>query len=62
MYYNPKNFYFNGQCFTCHNFGHKDAQCVTYKTIMTREARKQKNEIAWKKYSYNTFSPLQDET
>lgn len=29
---------------------------------MTREARKQKNEIGVKKYSYNTFSHLQDET
>eukprot|EP00253_Pinus_taeda_P009476 PITA_09476 len=23
---------FNGQCFSCHNFGHKAAQCVAYKT------------------------------
>ena len=34
---NRRNF-FNGQCFSCHNFGHKVAQCVSYKTIMTREA------------------------
>ena len=35
-FHNYKNVYFNGQCFTCHNFGHKVAQCVAYKTIMTR--------------------------
>eukprot|EP00253_Pinus_taeda_P027051 PITA_27051 len=34
--------FFNGQCFSCHNFGHKAAQCVVYKTIMTREAQKQR--------------------
>ena len=38
---NRRNF-FNGQCFSCHNFGHKAAQCVAYKTIMTREAQKKK--------------------
>ena len=41
-----------------HNFGHKATQCVAYKTIITREARKQKNE----KHSHNAFSPLQYET
>eukprot|EP00253_Pinus_taeda_P009420 PITA_09420 len=35
---NCRNF-FNGQCFSCHNFGHKAAQCIAYKTIMTREAQ-----------------------
>jgi len=30
----------NDQCFSCHKFGHKEAQCVAYKTIMTREAQK----------------------
>ena len=39
---NHKNF-FNGQCFSCHNFGHKAAKCVAYKTIMTREAQKQRS-------------------
>eukprot|EP00253_Pinus_taeda_P020506 PITA_20506 len=38
---NRKSF-FNGQCFSCHNFGYKAAQCVAYKTIMTREAKKQR--------------------
>ena len=32
------NFFFNGQCFSCHNFGHKACQCAAYKTIMTKEA------------------------
>eukprot|EP00253_Pinus_taeda_P035118 PITA_35118 len=36
---NHRNF-FNGQCFSCHNFGHKAAQCVAYKTIMIRETQK----------------------
>ena len=60
-FYNSRNFFFNGQCFSCHNFGHKAAQCVAYKTIMTREARKQRNETGIKKNTYNNFSPLQDE-
>ena len=37
-FYDHTNFFFNGQFFSCHNFGHKVAQCVAYKTIMTREA------------------------
>lgn len=41
-YYTPRYSYFNGQCFTCHYFGHKVFHCVTYKTIMTREERNQK--------------------
>jgi len=56
------HFYFNGKCFICHNFGHKAPKCVAYKTIMTREARKQNNEVGVKKYSYNSFSPIQYET
>ena len=34
--------FFNGQCFSCHKFGHKAAQYVSYKTIMTRESKKTK--------------------
>ena len=30
-FHDRRNFYFNGQCFTCHNFGHKAIQCVAYK-------------------------------
>ena len=60
-FYDQKNFFFNGHCFSCHNVGHKAAQCVAYKTIMTREARKQRNETGVKKKSYNIFSPLIDE-
>ena len=61
-YYTHKHFYLNGQCFTCHNFGHKVAQCVAYKAIITREARKQTNEVRVKEYSYNAFSSFQYET
>ena len=53
--------FFNGQCFSCHNFGHKAVQCVAYKTIMTREARNQRNVIGVKKSSYNNFSLLENE-
>jgi hypothetical protein len=60
-FYDRKNFFFKGQCFTCHNFGHKAAQCVAYKTIMTRESRKKRIELKTKKNTYNNFSPLQDE-
>ena len=52
---NRRNF-FNGQCFSCHNFGHKAAQCVAYKTIMTREARKQRSVTEIMKRTYNNFS------
>ena len=55
------NFFFNGQCFSCHNFSHKVSQCVAYKTIMTREARKKRIDIGTKKNTYNKFSPLQNE-
>ena len=37
--------FFNGQCFSCHNFGHKAAQCVAYKTIMTREAQNHEKDL-----------------
>ena len=57
---NRRNF-FNGQCFSCHNFGHKAAQCVAYKIVMTREARNQRNVIRIKKISYNNFSLLENE-
>ena len=43
--------FFNGQCFSCHKFGHKDAQCVAYKAIMTREARNRRNVSGIKKRS-----------
>ena len=53
--------FFNGQCFSCHNFGHKAAQCVAYKTIMTREAQKQRSMIGITKRTYNNFSALENE-
>eukprot|EP00253_Pinus_taeda_P027208 PITA_27208 len=53
--------FFNGQCFSCHNFGHKAAQCVAYKTIMTREAQKQRSMPAITKKTYNNFSALENE-
>ena len=40
--FDNRRIFFNGQCFSCHNFGNKAAQCVVYKTIMTREAQKTK--------------------
>jgi len=46
--------FFNGQCFSCHNIGHKAAQCVAYKTIMTREAQKQRCMTGITKRTYNT--------
>ena len=55
-----KNF-FNDQCFSCHNFGHKAAQCVAYKTIMTREAQKQRSMTGIMKRTYNNFSALENE-
>ena len=57
---NRMNF-FNGQCFSCHNFGHKAAQCVSYKTIMTREAHKQRSMTRIMKRTYNNFSALENE-
>lgn len=57
---NRRNF-FNGQCFSCHNFGHKAAQCVAYKTIMTREAQKQRSMTRIMKRTYNNFSALENE-
>ena len=53
--------FFNGQCFSCHNFGHKEAQCVAYKTIMTREAQKQRSITGITKRSYNKFLALENE-
>jgi len=53
--------FFNGQCFSCHNFGHKAAQCVAYKTIMTREAQKQRSMTGTTKRNYNNFSVLENE-
>ena len=57
---NRRNF-FNGQCFSCHNFGHKVAQCVAYKKIMTREAQKQRSMTWITKMNYNNFSALENE-
>ena len=57
---NRRNF-FNGQCFSCHKFGHKAAQCVAYKTIMTREARNQRSVTGIMKRTYNNFSALENE-
>jgi len=56
---NHRNF-FNGQYFSCHNFGHKVSQCVAYKTIMIREEN-QRNVTGIKKISYNKFSLLENE-
>ena len=53
--------FFNGQCFSCHNFGHKATQCVSYETIMLREARNQRNVTGIKKSSYNNFYLLENE-
>ena len=53
--------FFNGQCFSCHNVGHKAAQCVAYKTIMTREAQKQRSITRIVKITYNNFSALENE-
>eukprot|EP00253_Pinus_taeda_P003594 PITA_03594 len=53
--------FFNGQCFSCHNFGHKAAQCVAYKTIMTRKAQKQRSMTGITKRTYNNFSVLENE-
>ena len=60
-FYDHKNFFINGQFFSCHNIGHKAAQCVAYKTIMNREAREQISMIGIKKISYNKFLPSEDE-
>jgi len=53
--------FFNGQCFSCHKFGHKATQCVAYKTIMTREAQKQISMARITKRTYNNFSALESE-
>eukprot|EP00253_Pinus_taeda_P026172 PITA_26172 len=53
--------FFNGQCFSCHKFGHKASQCVAYKTIMTREAQKQRNMTGIMKRTYNNFAALENE-
>ena len=60
-FHDRRNFFFNGQCFSCHNFGHKVVQCVAYKTIMAREARKKIIDSGIKKNTYNKFYPLQNE-
>ena len=57
---NRRNF-FNGQCFSCHNFGYKAAQCVAYKTIVTREAQNQRSVTGIMKRTYNNFSVLENE-
>src|ERR1700733_7349736 len=59
--FNNRRSFFNGQCFSCHNFGHKAAQCVAYKTIMTREAKKQRSMTGISKRTYNNFSALENE-
>ena len=46
--------FFNGQCFSCHNFGHN-------KTIMTGEAQKQRSMTGITKRTYNNFSALENE-
>ena len=53
--------FFNGKCFSCHSFGHKAAQCVAYKTIMTREARNQRSVTGIMKRTYNNFYALENE-
>ena len=53
--------FFNGQCFSCHKFGHKAAQYVSYKTIMTRESKKQRSTTGIMKRTYNNFSALENE-
>ena len=57
---NRRNF-FNGQFLSCHNFAHKVAQCVSYKTIMTREAQNQRSMTRIMKRTYNNFSALENE-
>eukprot|EP00253_Pinus_taeda_P003737 PITA_03737 len=59
--FDNRRIFFNGQCFSCHNFGHKVAQCVAYKTIMTREAQKKRSIIGIMKRTYNNFSALENE-
>jgi len=54
--------FFNGQCFSCHNFGHKAAQCVAYNAIMTREVKKQRSMTGITKRTYNNFSALENES
>ena len=51
--------FFNGKCFSCHNFGHKVAQCISYKTIMTRVSKKQRSMTEITKRTYNNFSALE---
>jgi len=53
--------FFNGQCFSCHNFGHKATKCVAYKTIMTREAWNQRSVTGIMKRTYNNFFSLENE-
>lgn len=53
--------FFNGQYFSCLNFGQKETQCVAYKKIMTREAQKQRSMTGIIKRTYNKFSALENE-
>ena len=57
---NRRNF-FNGQCFSCHNFGHKASQCVAYNTIMTRESKNRRSMTEIMKKTYNNCSALENE-
>ena len=52
---------FDGKCFPWHNFGHKVAQCVSYKTIMTREEKNQRSVTRIMKRTYNNFPALENE-
>ena len=53
--------FFNGQCFSCHNFGHKVAQYVAYKIIMNKESRNQRSVTGIMKRTYNNFSAFENE-
>ena len=55
IFYDHINLFFNGQSFSCHNFGHNASQCVSYKTIMTREARNQRRKQESRKVLLITF-------
>eukprot|EP00253_Pinus_taeda_P009667 PITA_09667 len=59
--FDNRRIFFNGQCFSCHNFGHKAAQCVSYKAIMTRESQKQRSMNGITKGTYNNFLALENE-
>ena len=59
--FDNRRIFFNGKCFSYHNFGHKAAQRVAYKIIMTREAQKQRSMAGIMKRTYNKFSVLENE-